>query len=59
MLRFSGYVSETREELRKCTWPSFEELRESTVVVIITIALLGLFTVTVDFLVSRALNFLI
>jgi len=59
LLRISAYIGETREELRKCTWPSVEELKESTVVVIITIALLGLFTVAVDFLVSRTLNLFI
>ena len=59
LLRVSGYISETREELKKCTWPSTGELKESTVVVIITIALLGLFTVAVDFLISRVLNLLV
>ena len=59
LLRVSSYISETREELKKCTWPSVEELRESTIVVIITIALLGLFTVAVDFLISRILNLLV
>ena len=39
----------TREELRKCTWPTLEELKGSTVVVTISIILLGGFTVGVDF----------
>ncbi len=42
------YVQQTREELRKCTWPSWDELKGSTVVVTISIALLGGFTVAVD-----------
>lgn len=46
--RLANYVQETREELRKCTWPSFEELKGSTVVVTISTLLLGLFTVVVD-----------
>jgi preprotein translocase SecE subunit len=38
--------------LKKCSWPSREELKGSTVVVMITIALLGLFTVGVDWVLS-------
>jgi preprotein translocase subunit SecE len=46
--RFADYIKETREELKKCTWPTWEELKGSTVVVTLSIALLGLFTVGVD-----------
>jgi preprotein translocase SecE subunit len=46
--RFSNYVLLTREELRKCTWPSIDELKGSTVVIVISIIILGLFTVGVD-----------
>ncbi|MCL5099329.1 MAG: preprotein translocase subunit SecE [Candidatus Omnitrophica bacterium] len=45
----ADYVQETREELKKCTWPSMQELKGSTVVVMLTIILLGLFTVGIDF----------
>ena len=41
-------MQETREELRKCTWPTWDELKGSTVVVMISILLLGVFTVVVD-----------
>jgi hypothetical protein len=34
-----------REELKKCTWPTWEELKGSTVLIMISIALLGGFTV--------------
>lgn len=47
--RIATYVQQTREELRKCTWPTWDELKGSTVVVTISIALLGVFTVLVDF----------
>ena len=39
---------ETREELRKCTWPSWDELRGSTVLVVLSIFLLGAFTYVID-----------
>jgi len=47
--RLAEYSRETREELKKCTWPTWDELKGSTVVVSISIVLLGAFTVAVDF----------
>ncbi len=51
-LRISNYVRETQEELRKCTWPTWDELKGSTVVVVISIVILGGFTMGVDALVT-------
>ena len=48
LVRFRDYINATREELRKCTWPSWDELKGSTVVVFISIGILGGFTVLVD-----------
>jgi preprotein translocase subunit SecE len=58
LLRVSNYVLETREELRKCTWPSVEELKGSTVVILVTIVLLGGFIVAVDYVVSQLVRLL-
>lgn len=52
LARFASYLQQTREELKKCTWPSWEELKGSTVVVTISILALGLFTVAVDFVLN-------
>ena len=46
--RLALYVQETREELRKCSWPNWEELKGSTALISIMIALLGGFIVIVD-----------
>ena len=46
--QLTDYVKQTREELRKCTWPTWDELKGSTVVVAISIILLGCFTVLAD-----------
>lgn len=51
-LRISGYFKETEEELRKCSWPTWDELKGSTVVVLVAIVLLGVFTVGIDFVVA-------
>jgi preprotein translocase subunit SecE len=46
--RFAVYWRQTMEELKKCTWPTWSELKGSTVVVIAAILILGLFTFAVD-----------
>ena len=52
LVRIKNYIDETRDELRKCTWPTWNELKGSTVVVFISLAILGAFTVGVDFVFS-------
>ena len=58
LLRMGNYVDETKVELRKCTWPTREELKGSTVVVIISAALVAVFTVGVDLLISMFVKML-
>ena len=52
LFQLSTYVQETKEELRKCSWPTREELKGSTVVVMVSAALLGAFTVGIDFVIA-------
>jgi len=52
LLRLSNYVGETREELKKCTWPTWDELKGSTAVVLISMLLLGVFTIGIDFVIT-------
>jgi len=51
--RLAAYIAETREELRKCTWPTWDELKGSTVLVFVTMIVLGVFTVVVDFVATK------
>ena len=46
--RLAVYVQETREELKKCSWPSWEELKGSTALIIIAVGLLSAFIMVVD-----------
>jgi preprotein translocase subunit SecE len=48
LARLTLYIQETREELKKCSWPTWQELKGSTTLIAISIALLGAFTVAVD-----------
>jgi len=50
LMRFKAYCDETMVEMKKCNWPTWNELKGSTVVVMISIAILGGFTVAVDLL---------
>ena len=43
------FVTEMVGELQKATWPTRSELLDSTVVVIVAAAILGLFTAISDF----------
>ena len=50
------FAGETFDELKKATWPTRAELRDSTVVVIIAMALLGFFTSIADFSLYQVVN---
>ena len=51
--RLAGYCQETYVELQKCTWPTWEELKGSTGLIIIMIGLLGGFIVVVDLILAQ------
>ncbi len=48
LLRLRMFVESTKAELRKCSWPTTQELKGSTVLVILATALLGLVVVLWD-----------
>lgn len=51
--RLSDFVKEVQIEARKVTWPSRSELRESTVVVLVTVAIVSAFIFVVDRIVGQ------
>jgi preprotein translocase subunit SecE len=50
------FLKETRAELGKITWPTRGELRESTIVVIITVIIITIFIGAVDWVFSEAMK---
>jgi preprotein translocase subunit SecE len=54
--RLTNYSQETQQELKKCTWPTREELRGSTVVVVVAFALLASYTMVVDQVLMRIIR---
>jgi len=59
LLKLTLYVRETQEELKKCSWPSLEELKGSTVVVMVAMALMAAFTIVADLVVSRLIGLML
>jgi len=57
-LRIRDFLADVSAELKKSTWPTRKELTDSTVVVIITIVVLGLFVALADVLFLRIISFL-
>jgi len=47
--RLSNYYEELRREMRLVTWPSREQVRSTTVVVLATVAFFGVFFGVVDY----------
>ena len=54
--KLKNYLSETRVEIKKVTWPSIAELKESTRVVIVATLILTAFTGVVDQILSRIIK---
>jgi preprotein translocase subunit SecE len=50
------YLAETRTELRKVTWPTMDELKESTRVVIVATIVLTIFIGVVDQILNRIIQ---
>jgi preprotein translocase subunit SecE len=50
------FFGEMVGELQKASWPTKEELRDSTVVVIVAAVLLGIFTAISDFSLYQVVN---
>ena len=51
--KIKTFLSETRNELKKVTWPTKEELKESTRVVIVASAVLTAFIGVIDQILNR------
>jgi len=49
---------ETLVELKKCTWPSWNELSESTVVVVVSVAILSIFVASADWVAQAVVQLL-
>lgn len=53
------FLGEVQTELKKCTWPTRSELFESTVVVIVAVAILGTVVALSDVVLSGFLRLIV
>ncbi len=58
-LKISAYWAEMMEEMRKCTWPTWDELIGSTLLVMVSTGIVGGFTVGVDYICSSIIKAII
>ena len=58
MQQIRDYTKDVGAELRKVSWPTRNELRDSTVVVIVTVLLVAAFIGIVDQILNRAVALL-
>lgn len=54
--RIKTYLAETRTELKKVTWPSRQDLIDSTKVVIVATLIVTVFTGIIDQILSRIIK---
>lgn len=54
--KIKAYVADVRKEMSKVAWPTKEQLRESTVVVVTTTLFLTVFIYIVDFVLDQAVG---
>lgn len=53
------FLKDVRVELRKVTWPTRKDLFQSTLVVLVAVAVSGAFIAVLDFIFSRLMNYLL
>ena len=53
VVRVVEFLREVRGEIRKVTWPTWEELKKATTVIVIFVAMLGLLIGWMDWLLQQ------
>jgi len=57
-LRARSFVVDVWAELKKSSWPTWKELSDSTIVVIVTVLILGVFVALADLVFLRIIAYL-
>jgi preprotein translocase subunit SecE len=56
--KIKDFVGEVSKEMKKVSWPSKEQLKESTIVVLVTTLVFTVFVYAVDFLMGNVIKFI-
>jgi preprotein translocase subunit SecE len=59
MRRFQNYIRDVIAELKKVTWPTRDELKGSTITVIIFSIMSSVFVFSVDFVLGKLVEFIL
>ena len=59
IVKLVGFINEVGIELKKSTWPTRTELQESTLVVIMSVIVLGTFVGLSDLILMRVLHLIL
>lgn len=54
--KIKNFVGEVSKEMKKVSWPTKDQLKESTIVVLVTTAILTTYIFVVDFVVTEAIK---
>ena len=57
-MKVRNFLNEVGSELKKSSWPTRKELMDSTLVVMVTVLVLGLFVAAADVIFLRIIGFL-
>jgi preprotein translocase subunit SecE len=57
--RFVRFLREVRLEASKVTWPTIQELRSSTIVVVVAVAIISVFIAVVDRVLAQAVTMIL
>ena len=57
--KIRSFIERTMDEMRKCTWPTRDQLLESTVLVLVVMAVSSLYIFGVDQILYHVINYLI
>ncbi len=57
--RIKGFLSDVRNEMRKVTFPSRKEVQATTMVVIITVILFGIYFFIIDQAIGSGVNWVL
>lgn len=58
-MKLFDFVRESREELKKVTWPEKDEVSNFTIVVIVTLIIVSVFLAFVDFFLNQIIEMMV
>lgn len=56
--KIKNFFSDVAKEMKKVSWPTKEQLRESSIVVVVATLIFTIFTYLIDWLVTKAIGFI-